>query len=64
MVAAKLVWGFELEPRGPLDLSVESGFHGGLVLRSEPFGVTFVSRSEGRRKEMVGDYERTRGRLQ
>ncbi|KAK8050089.1 hypothetical protein PG994_011819 [Apiospora phragmitis] len=64
MVAAKLVWGFELEPREPLDLSVESGFHGGLVMGSEDFEVAFVPRSEERRKAMVEDYERTRGRLQ
>ncbi|KAK7970174.1 cytochrome P450 [Apiospora saccharicola] len=64
VVAAKLVWGFEVESRGPLDLSVESGFHGGLVMGSEPFEVGFVPRSEGRRKAMVEDYERTRGRLQ
>ncbi|KAK8055747.1 Cytochrome P450 [Apiospora rasikravindrae] len=67
MVAAKLVWGFELVPPRdgqPLDLSVESGFHGGLVLGSEEFGVEFVPRSEGRRRAMMEDYERTRGRLQ
>ncbi|KAK7924227.1 hypothetical protein PG985_006281 [Apiospora marii] len=64
VVAAKLVWGFELEPRGPLDLSVETGYHGGLVLGSEPFEVGFVPRGEGRRRAMVEDYERTRGRLQ
>lgn len=63
VVAAKLVWGFELEPQGPLDLSVESGYHGGLVLGSEPFEVGFVPRSEGRRKAMVEDYERIRGCL-
>ncbi|KAK7940750.1 cytochrome P450 [Apiospora aurea] len=66
MVAAKLVWGFEFKPirEHPLDLSVESGFHGGLVLGSEEFEVGFVPRSEERRRAMVEDYERTRGRLQ
>jgi hypothetical protein len=43
-----------------LDVSVETGFHGGLLLGSEPFEVEFVPRSEARRKAVVEDYERTR----
>ncbi|KAK6865460.1 hypothetical protein PG995_001988 [Apiospora arundinis] len=64
LVAAKLVWGFELKTQEPLDLSVDSGFHGGLVLGSEDFKVGFIPRNEGRRKAIMEDYERTRGWLQ
>lgn len=59
-LAAKLVWAFDVVAKEPLDVSVETGFHGGLLLGSEPFEVEFVPRSEARRKAVVEDYERTR----
>ncbi|KAJ4993526.1 cytochrome P450, partial [Stagonosporopsis vannaccii] len=58
-MAAKIVWAFDVKPKGKLDLSVETGFHGGLLLGSEPFEVEFVPRSEGHRRAVVEDWERT-----
>lgn len=59
-LAAKLVWGLDVKGKGELDLSVETGFHGGLLLGSEPFEVEFVPRNEGRKKAVLEDCERTR----
>ncbi|KAF9691096.1 hypothetical protein EKO04_010652 [Ascochyta lentis] len=59
-MAAKLVWAFDVVAKEPLDLSVETGFHGGLLLGSEPFEVDFVPRSEERRKAINDDFEKTR----
>ncbi|KAF2626696.1 cytochrome P450 21 [Macroventuria anomochaeta] len=59
-MAAKLVWAFDVKGRGELDLSVETGFHGGLLLGSEPFEVDFVPRSEMHRQVIIDDCERTR----
>lgn len=59
-MAAKLVWAFDVVAReGDLDLSVDTGFYGGLLLGSEPFKVEFRPRSEGHRQAIVEDCERT-----
>ncbi|UPX19718.1 uncharacterized protein EKO05_0009972 [Ascochyta rabiei] len=62
-MAAKLVWAFDVVAKEPLDLSVETGFHGGLLLGSEPFEVDFVPRSEARRQAIIEDFEKTRNWL-
>lgn len=59
-MAAKLIWAFDVKPKGQLDLSVETGFHGGLLLGSEPFDVDFVPRSEAHRQAIIDDYAKSR----
>lgn len=59
-MAAKLVWAFDIVAREPLDLSFETGFHGGLLLGSETFKVDFVPRSEAHRQAIVDDCKETR----
>lgn len=59
-MAAKLVWAFDVRARGKLDTSVETGFHGGLLLGSNPFEVEFVTRSEMHRQAIIDDCEKTR----
>jgi hypothetical protein len=60
MLAAKLVWAFDVVASEPLDMSIETGFHGGLVIGSESFDVDFVARSEMHRQAVIEDCERTR----
>lgn len=62
-MAAKLVWAFDVKAEGELDMTVETGFHGGLLLGSNPFEVSFVPRSEGHRQAIVDDCEKTRSWL-
>lgn len=57
-MAAKLVWAFDVKPRGKLDLSIETGFQGGLLLASEPFEVDFVPRSELHRQAILEECAR------
>lgn len=60
-MAAKLVWAFDVvAEEGDLDLSVETGFHGGLLLGSEPFKVEFRPRSEVHSRAIIEECERTR----
>ncbi|KAJ4312240.1 hypothetical protein N0V94_007542 [Neodidymelliopsis sp. IMI 364377] len=60
MLAAKLVWAFDVVASEPLDMSIETGFHGGLAIGSESFDVDFVPRSEMHRQAVIEDCERTR----
>ena len=64
MLLAKLVWAFDLVPRQPLDLSMETGFHGGLVLGPEAFDLDFIPRSETRRQAVLEDGEHARALLE
>lgn len=59
-MAAKLVWAFDVVAKEKLDLSVETGFHGGLLLGSKPFEVEFRPRSEVHRQAIIEDCEKTR----
>lgn len=59
-MAAKLVWAFDIVAKGELDLSVETGFHGGLLLGSKPFEVEFRPRSQAHRQAIIDDCEGTR----
>lgn len=60
-LAAKLVWAFDVVAKeGELDCSVETGFHGGLLLGSKPFEVEFRPRSDVHRRAIVEDCERTK----
>lgn len=60
IMAAKLVWAFDIVAKGELDMSIETGFHGGLVIGSEPFEVDFKPRSEMRRQAIIDECDRTR----
>ncbi|KAF3009549.1 hypothetical protein E8E13_005463 [Curvularia kusanoi] len=62
-MAAKLVWAFDVKTKGDLDMSIETGFHGGLLLGSEPFVVDLVLRSEMHRRAIIDDCEQTRSWL-
>lgn len=64
MMAAKVIWTFDVIPKKPLDTSVETGFHGGLALGPEPFEVDFISRSDNHRRIIVQDYEKTKFHLE
>lgn len=59
-MAAKLVWAFDAKPKGDIDLSVETGFHSGMLLGSEPFEVEFVPRSNMHRQAVIDDCENKR----
>ncbi|VUC36506.1 unnamed protein product [Clonostachys rosea] len=54
---AKLLWSFKIEPAGPLDISIETGFHTGLVMGPEPYKVNFVLRDPKRRENIFQDYD-------
>lgn len=60
LLLAKLVWAFDLVPPRPLDLSIETGYHGGLVLGPEAFDLDFVPRSDTRRQAVLRDWEHSR----
>ncbi|KAH6638978.1 cytochrome P450 [Boeremia exigua] len=59
-MAAKLVWAFDVKPKGQLDLSAETGFHTGMLMGSEPFEVEFIPRSEMHRQAIIDGCERTK----
>lgn len=59
-MAAKLIWAFDVRPKGKLDLSIETGFSGGMLLGSQPFEVEFVPRSELHRQAVVDDCAKKR----
>ncbi|TQN70476.1 Cytochrome P450 monooxygenase patH [Colletotrichum shisoi] len=50
---AKLTWGFDVIPKGPLDTSVETGFHDGLVMGVSHVDVDILPRSEERRGKIL-----------
>ena len=54
MMIAKLIWGFDVMKKAELDTSIETGFHGGLVIGYEPFEVDFMVRSEKHREASKG----------
>lgn len=55
---AKLVWAFNVMATGPIDTSIETGFHGGMVIGPEKFNVEFVPRSEKHRQALFDDFQR------
>jgi cytochrome P450 len=61
MVAmAKIIWAYEIVAVGKLDLDVNTGYHGGLVLGPEAFKVEFQPRDEGKKTGILNDYKRSR----
>ncbi|KAK1982511.1 cytochrome P450 [Colletotrichum cereale] len=52
---AKLTWEFDIVAKGPLDTSIEIGFHDGLVVGAAPFEVDIVPRSEDRKSAILED---------
>ena len=60
IMAAKLVWAFDVVAKESLDMSMETGFHGGLVVGSKPFDVEFILRNENIRESILGDWERAK----
>ncbi|KAL1866131.1 hypothetical protein VTK73DRAFT_4876 [Phialemonium thermophilum] len=56
ITVAKLLWAFDIEAAGPLDTSIETGFHPGLVMGPNPFKVRFIPRSDSRRRAVLEDY--------
>jgi cytochrome P450 len=59
-MAAKLVWAFDVVAKGELDMSIETGYHGGLVIGSEPFEVGCKLRSEKHRNLIMEEWEKLR----
>ncbi|KAF6822195.1 cytochrome p450 [Colletotrichum plurivorum] len=57
MTMAKLVWGFDIAPRGALDLSIETGFNSAFITAPEPFDVDFSPRGETRKGKILEDAE-------
>lgn len=55
---AKLIWAFDIIADETIDLSIENGFHGGLVWSSQPYKVHFVSRSAHTKQKITEEYER------
>jgi cytochrome P450 len=53
---AKLVWTFDITVPEPLDMTMEKGYHGGLVAGPEPFQVSFAPRTETHRHAALDDY--------
>lgn len=60
MMVAKLVWAFDVVAKGELDMSIETGYHGGLVIGSEPFDVDIKLKSEKHRELVMEEWERLR----
>ena len=60
VVAAKLVWAFDIVAKGELDMSIESGYDGGLVIGSEPFEVECKLRSQKHWKLITEQWEELR----
>lgn len=60
IMAAKLVWAFDVVAKGELDFSIETGYSGGLVLGPTEFGVELKPRSELRRQAIIDESEATR----
>ncbi|KAK9792845.1 putative Cytochrome P450 [Seiridium cardinale] len=53
----KLVWAFDIVAEEKIDLSMETGFYGGLVMGSEPFKARFTPRSEKVVQRISEDFE-------
>lgn len=53
VVMSKLLWTFNIVSTGNLDISVETGYHSGLVLGPHAFQVDFVPR-DGERAKAAG----------
>lgn len=60
MMMAKLVWCFDVCSDKPVDVSINTGYTGGLILRSEPFEMEFRPRGSDRTKAIFETYEKTR----
>ena len=50
---SKVLWTFNIIAPEPLDISVETGFHTGLVLSPNPFKVDFVVRDETKKEAFM-----------
>jgi len=57
MMAAKLVWAFDVVAKEELNMSIETGYHGGLVIGSESFEVKLKLRSEKHRELITNEWE-------
>lgn len=57
MTMAKMAWGFDIVKRGPLDLSIETGFNAAFITGPEPFDVGFEPRGEVRKGKILEDAE-------
>lgn len=55
LLMAKLLWAFDLVAPGPVDVSVETGFHGETVVDPTPFAVRCVPRSAARARAAEED---------
>ncbi|ODH47892.1 hypothetical protein GX48_06012 [Paracoccidioides brasiliensis] len=57
LAMSKLLWAYNISAPESLDLTVETGFHTGLVLSPHPFKVDFVLRDDDRRESVILDYK-------
>ena len=60
VVAAKLVWAFDVVTKGELEMSIESGYCCGLVIGSEPFEVECKLRSQKHRELIMEQWDELR----
>lgn len=64
IMASKLLWAFDIVAKGELDLSIETGYSGGLVIGPTEFGVELTPRSDVRRQAIIDDCEITQSWLE
>ncbi|PGH01068.1 hypothetical protein AJ79_08038 [Helicocarpus griseus UAMH5409] len=64
MAISKVLWAFKIVAPEPLDLSLETGFHSGLVTTPNPFKVDFVLHDEARKESVVLDHKETSAALE